>query len=154
MAQGRNNADLVSGGVLTGLGVFIVLEARRWDYLTPDGPGPGFFPMWYGIAMIALSLYVAIGALKKRAVEPDERLDWAGLTRALLAWAALTAAIALLNVLGFVIAFALLTFVVVSIMYGRSFAQGIAAGVVASLGFYLIFPFALNVALPVGVLGF
>ena len=47
--------DVVSGAVLAGLGVFIVLEARRWEYLAPDGPGPGFFPMWYGIALIALS---------------------------------------------------------------------------------------------------
>ena len=154
MAQSRNNGDIVSGAVLTGLGIFIVLEARRWDYLAPDGPGPGFFPMWYGVAMIALSVLVVIGALRERAGKPGERVDWAGVVRALVAWAALTASIALLKVLGFLLAFGLLTFFIVSVMYRRSLVYGLAAGAVSALGFYLVFPYALSVALPVGVLGF
>jgi putative tricarboxylic transport membrane protein len=154
MAQSRNNGDLVSGAVLTGLGVFIVLEARRWGYLAPDGPGPGFFPTWYGIAMIALSLAVIAGAVGKRAIEPGQRVHWGGVGRALLAWGALAASIALIKVLGFLVAFALLMFTVVSLMYGRSFVQGIVAGVLGALGFYLVFPLALNVELPTGVLGF
>ena len=52
--------DIVSGGVLAGLGVFIILEAKGWDYLGPDGPGPGFFPLWYGIALVALSLLLVV----------------------------------------------------------------------------------------------
>jgi putative tricarboxylic transport membrane protein len=154
MAQPRNNGDIVSGAVLTGLGIFIVLEARRWDYLGPDGPGPGFFPLWYGIAMIALSLVVVAGAVRNRAGEPGAAVAWASVSRALLTWAALTASIALLKVLGFLLAFALLTFFVVSIMYRRPLVQGLAASAVGTLGFYLVFPFALSVALPVGVLGF
>ena len=38
------NGDLVSGAVLAGLGVFIVVEARKWEYLAPDGPGPRVLP--------------------------------------------------------------------------------------------------------------
>ena len=154
MAQSRNNGDIVSGAVLTGLGIFIVLEARRWDYLAPDGPGPGFFPMWYGIAMIALSLLVIGAAVGKRAAATGKGVDWAGVVRALLAWGALALSIALLKVLGFLTAFALLMFAIVSLMYGRSLVQGVTAGVLGALGFYLVFPFALNVELPVGVLGF
>ena len=33
---------------------FIVTQARFWNYYTPDGPGPGFFPTWYGLLMIGL----------------------------------------------------------------------------------------------------
>ena len=154
MAQSRNNADFVSGAVLTGLGVFIVVEARRWDYLAPDGPGPGFFPMWYGIAMIALSLFVAAGALQKRLRVPGDAVDWRGVGRALFAWAALAVSIALIKVLGFLLAFALLVFVIVSMMYGRSVVHGVIAAVLGALGFYLVFPLALSVALPIGVLGF
>jgi hypothetical protein len=74
--------------------------------------------------------------------------------RALLAWAALTAAIGLLSVLGFVVSFALLTFFIISIMYRRPLGFGLAAGVVSAAAFYLVFPLALNVSLPVGLFGF
>ena len=59
--------DVLSGAVLAGLGVFILSQALEWTYLGPDGPGPGFFPTWYGLAMIALSL----GLVVKAAVKPD-----------------------------------------------------------------------------------
>ena len=48
--------DFWSGLALAGLGAYIIAEAAQWEYLGQDGPGPGFFPLWYGIAMVALSL--------------------------------------------------------------------------------------------------
>ena len=48
------NGEVISGALLVALGVYIFLQAHAWDYTTPDGPGPGFFPVWYGIAMVVL----------------------------------------------------------------------------------------------------
>jgi putative tricarboxylic transport membrane protein len=148
------NGDVVSGGVLAGLGVFIVIEASHWDYLAPDGPGPGFFPLWYGLALIALSFGLMIGALRRRAAAPAPRIAWGEIGRALAAWIALTASIALLKLVGFLVSFALLTFFIVSIMYRRPPGFGLAAGIASAAAFYLIFPLALNVELPVGLFGF
>jgi putative tricarboxylic transport membrane protein len=148
------NGDLVSGAVLAGLGVFVVFEARKWEYLTPDGPGPGFFPMWYGLALVVLSLAVAAAAVLKRGRDQGGAIAWSRVGRALAAWAVLTACIASLKVLGFLLSFGLLTFFIVWIMYRRSPAFAAASGVGAALAFYLIFPLALNVALPVGLFGF
>ena len=64
--------DVVSGAVLAGLGVFIILEARQWDYLGADGPGPGFFPLWYGVLMVALSLVLVVTSLAKRNTAPGK----------------------------------------------------------------------------------
>jgi putative tricarboxylic transport membrane protein len=150
----RNRGDLISSALLAGLGVFIIVEARRWDYMAPDGPGPGFFPMWYGIAMVALALGLLVASLRGRAGGSGERVNWREVGRALYAWAALTACLALLKVLGFMLSLALLTLFIVSVMYRRPLLHGIAAGVLTSAGFYLLFPLALNVELPVGVLGF
>ncbi|MGZ8153838.1 MAG: tripartite tricarboxylate transporter TctB family protein [Burkholderiales bacterium] len=149
----HKNGDVVSGAVLTGLGVFVVLESRRWDYMAPDGPGPGFFPTWYGLALIALSIALIASAVSKRAHEGGA-VRWNEVGRALVAWLALTACIAALKVLGFLLSFGLLTLFVVSFMYGRSLAFGIGSAAATSLGFYLVFPLALNVSLPVGVFGF
>ena len=52
----RSSPDFWSGLALAALGAYIVVQARGWDYLTEDGPGPGFFPLWYGIGILACSL--------------------------------------------------------------------------------------------------
>jgi putative tricarboxylic transport membrane protein len=146
--------DIVSGAALAGLGIFIIFEARRWEYLGPDGPGPGFFPLWYGIALVALSVLLVGMSLAQRAREPGGAVNWREVGRALAAWAGLAACVGLLKVLGFLLAFGFFTFFLVAVMYRRTFATAAAVSLGMALGFYLLFPVALNVALPVGLLGF
>ncbi|MEK6592295.1 MAG: tripartite tricarboxylate transporter TctB family protein [Pseudomonadota bacterium] len=144
--------DVISGAVLTGLGVFIVSEARGWDYFTVDGPGPGFFPMWYGIAMIAMSLVLVVSGLRQAA--GPERVNWREVGNALMTWAAFSVCVALLKVLGFLLAFGLLTLFVVAVMYRRPLPVAFAVAAANVAGFYILFPLALNLELPVGIFGF
>ncbi len=65
MSAFLRRADFWSGLALVALGAYIVREAWSWDYMGDDGPGPGFFPMWYGGAMIVLSLLLVAGAVLK-----------------------------------------------------------------------------------------
>jgi putative tricarboxylic transport membrane protein len=137
----HRSPDFWSGLALAALGGYIVNEARGWDYVGPDGPGPGFFPMWYGIAILALSAVLAFSG-------KGEPVDWRGTARALAAWAAFASAVALLKLVGFAVSFAALTFFIVAVMYRRkpALAALVAAAVVG--GFYLVFPLALGVPLP------
>jgi putative tricarboxylic transport membrane protein len=144
----------VSGAILAGLGIYIVNEARGWEYLGPDGPGPGFFPLWYGITIIVLSLVLVGRNLMARASEPAAATNWREVGRALAAWAGLAACVGLLKVLGFLLAFALFSFFLVAVMYRRPLVPSAAIALGMALGFYLVFPVALNVSLPVGRLGF
>jgi putative tricarboxylic transport membrane protein len=146
--------DIVSGAVLAGLGVYIITEARRWEYVGPDGPGPGFFPLWYGIALVALSALLVATSVARRASEPGGPVNWREVGRAFAAWAGLAACVGLLKVLGFLLAFGLFTFFLVAVMYRRSLGTAAAVSIGMALSFYLLFPVALNVELPVGWLGF
>ena len=139
----RPGADFWSGFALAGLGAYIVFEASRWEYFGSDGPGAGFFPLWYGIAMLALSL-ILMGSSFKR----QERTNWSGAGRAFAAWGALVAAIAALKFAGFLICFAALTFFVAAVMYRRPVGVAAGAALAAAAGFYVIFPLALGVKLP------
>lgn len=145
--------DVVSGAVLAGLGVFIISEARQWNYTGPEGPGPGFFPLWYGIAMVILSLgMVVVAAIRPAAA--GAKTDWRGIGRALLVWAVFAACTALLKVLGLLTVLALMTLFIVGVMYGKPLKIACAAAAGTTVGFYLVFSLALNVGLPVGPLGF
>ena len=134
--------DFWSGLALAALGGYIVAAARGWDYLTPDGPGPGFFPVWYGVAILALSLVLVFTS------DSGHVADWRGAGRALATWAAFAASLALMKAVGFAISFAVLTFFIVAVMYRRPplVAAITAAAIVGA--FYVIFPLALGVALP------
>jgi putative tricarboxylic transport membrane protein len=144
--------DVVSGAVLAALGIYIVSEAWRWDYSTAEGPGPGFFPLWYGIAMVVLSLILMVRS--GLSATAGKAVDWAGVGRALIVWMAFAVCVALMKPLGFLIALALLTLFVVAVMYGQSLKVALAVAVGNAVGFYLIFGLALQLDLPAGPLGF
>jgi putative tricarboxylic transport membrane protein len=137
------SADFWSGLVLGGLGAYIIVTASRWEYLGQDGPGPGFFPLWYGIAMSALSLVLVFSSLKSQT-----RIDWSDAPRALAAWGAFALMCAAFKLIGFLPAFALLTFFLVAVMYRRPLKVAAAVSTALTAGFYLLFPLALGVKLP------
>ncbi len=145
---------MVSGAVLAALGIFIINEARQWTYSSAEGPGPGFFPLWYGIAMVVLSLLLVAGSVLRPALDQGQPADWRGVSRAMTVWGAFAASIALLKFLGFLLSLALLTLFVVAVMYGKPLRIALAVAACNAFGFYLLFFLALNLSLPVGVLGF
>ena len=153
--MGRNilkDGDVISGAVLAALGVYVVTQSLAWDYYTADGPGPGFFPFWYGVAMAALSLILIGSAVRRRRTE--DAIDWSAASRALATWLAFALSVALMGWLGFLISFALLTFFIVAVIFRRSLVTAGVTAVVTALAFHLTFPVTLSVALPTGVFGF
>jgi putative tricarboxylic transport membrane protein len=112
MPRKFGTADFTSGLALAALATYIILQARQWEYLGPDGPGPGFFPLWYGIAMAALSGVLVVSSMWRE--KDTGRVKWQKIGRALAVWLAAASAAA----------------------------------------FHVLFPLALGVPLPAGVLGF
>jgi putative tricarboxylic transport membrane protein len=138
-------ADFWSGLALGGLGAYIIAQAWGWEYLGPDGPGPGFFPLWYGIAMVALSLGLVLSSVSGK---QTEGISWHGAGRALAAWLAFAVAVAALKLAGFLVCFAGLTFFIVVVMYRRPLKVAAAVAIAAAAAFYVVFPLALGVQLP------
>ena len=146
------NGDVLSGAVLTALGTYIFLQSRAYDYYSADGPGPGFFPTWYGVAMVALSFALIVSRIRK--ADPADGTKWRTAWRALSTWLAFALSVVLMGPLGFLVSFALLTFFLVMVVFGRPALKAGMTAVLAALGFYVIFPLILSVPLPTGVFGF
>ena len=143
--------DFWSGLVLAALGTYILAEARRWIYLGEEGPGPGFFPIWYGAAMVVLSLALVLGTVLRSTQAPAVRADASKrreLGRAMTCWLAFVACIALLNVIGFVPAFALLTWFIVAVMFRQPQRIALPLAIGGAVGFYVVFAWALELPLP------
>ncbi|MBX9777723.1 MAG: tripartite tricarboxylate transporter TctB family protein [Xanthobacteraceae bacterium] len=152
------NGDVLSAAVLVALGVYIATEAGNWVYYSDDGPGPAFFPVWYGIAMVVLSLVLLVTTVVRLRQGGEqaaaEAPDWEGIRRALITWAAFAVCALLMKWLGFMIAFAMLAFFIITYVFRQPPVMAGVAAVATALGFYLVFPLALSVALPTGVFGF
>src|SRR5258706_15962297 len=100
----RKSGDLWSGAALAALGLYIVFQAGQWECLSSDGPGAGFFPLWYGLAILGLSLLLMVSHFRQKP-ERGNAIDWARLGRAFSTWFALAVSVALFKPLGFVISF-------------------------------------------------
>ena len=144
--------DLVSGLVLAAVGAFVVVQALGWDYMTPDGPGAGFFPRWYGIAMVALSLGLVVRSLRNRASDAAPSTP-GGHGRALACWVALVACILLSKPIGFFPSFTLLCWSVGTFLFAQRQRTAIPLALVTTAAFWLVFDVALGVALPRGPWG-
>jgi len=84
----RKSGDLWSGVALAALGLYIIFQARQWEYLSSDGPGAGFFPLWYGLAILGLSLLLVVSHFRQRPGRGNA-IDWTRLGRAFSTWFAL-----------------------------------------------------------------
>jgi len=153
MAFLARSGDFWSGLALAALGTWIVSEARGWTYSGEEGPGAGFFPLWYGGIMIALSLALVAGTVvKRKSARVPEAFRWNDLGRALAAWAAFVACIALMKVVGFAVAFALLTWFIIAVMARRPQRVALPIAIGGAVLFYALFQLALEVPLPKGML--
>lgn len=142
--------DFYSGLSLAALGAYIVMQATRWTYMGEDGPGAGFFPIWYGAAMMVLSLAVVAGAALKSSAAPETQ--WSDVRRAMLCWTAFTISVALLKIVGFAVAFALLTWFIVAWMYRQPQRTALLLAIGSALLFHGLFVWLLDIPLPPGYL--
>lgn len=150
-----DRSELVAAGLLVALGAFVAGQAWDWPYMTKDGPGPGFFPLWIGVLLAALSiLLVALQFRDVAAGNAPEKTHWSGTGRVLVGWLAVMAAAALLKPAGFVVSYVLLTAFLILVVFRQRWTAAAAVSLGSAAAFWLLFVKLLNVRLPAGPWGF
>ena len=151
----RNGGDLVAGISIATFGLYVTVSSSRLEYVSEYGPGPGFLPVWLGIGLVILAVYLVVRNLVRGAAEPGKKTEsWMTVARVLSGWLALMLAIFLLPWIGFSVILALLTVFLIVVLERRSLWTAVSVGFGLALGFYVIFVFALGVSLPVNPWGF
>jgi len=151
----RSTKDLASGIALATFGVYITLAAARLNYMSEEGPGPGFLPLWLGIAVCVLAACLLItNQLRRPWSQRTSPRASASEKRAIGGWLALMIAIALFPLIGFTMSLVLLTIFLIAVMERRSRYVAVLIALVLGVGFHLIFVTALGLSLPQSPLGF
>jgi putative tricarboxylic transport membrane protein len=147
-----NKGEVVAGLCLGAFGIYVISVARKLAYVSEFGPGPGFFPLWLGIGMVAFAacLVFARRGSEKRASGALGKT----VVRALTGWLALMATLALLGRIGFVLSFVALAVFLVVVLDRRPALLAFAVAIGLAAVFQLIFVAALDVSLPTGPWGF
>jgi len=150
-----DKSELAGALLLMAFGAFVTVEAWNWPYLTKDGPGPGFFPLWIGIAMAGLSgALVVLQLADIKRGRPVHRTSWKGAGPVLAGCLALIVAVALLKPAGFLASYVLLTIFLVRAVFRQSWTAALTVSLASAAGFWILFVKLLRVQLPVGPWGF
>lgn len=148
--------DVVSSIVWAGLGGLFVFGALQQGLMRKGVPGPGFLPLLSGLALIFVSLFVLIPALRQR--EKGKSSDFftgSGSLRKLgLALISLLAFGIALYHLGYLVTTFLFIFFMARLIERKRWSTTSLLALMTAVVSYLLFVKLLEVQLPAGPLGF
>ncbi len=150
------NRDLVSSIVWMAFGSLFVVGALQQGLMLKGVPGPGFLPFLTGLALVIVSLFVVIPALRRKEKEVGSAFfpEPGSLKKLVTAVAALLAFGIALEYVGYVITTFLFMFFVSRIMDAKRWWVTTLLALSTAVLSYLLFVVLLDVQLPAGPLGF
>jgi putative tricarboxylic transport membrane protein len=150
------NRDLVSSIIWMALGGLFVVGALQQGLIRRGVPGPGFLPFIFGLALIFISLFVLIPALKQKEKDTGAGLfpERGSFRQLLLAVIALFAFGFAMEYLGYLLTTFFFMFFVARLMEPKGWGTTTLLALSTAVGSYLLFVVLLEVQLPRGLLSF
>lgn len=143
--------NIMFGCAFSILGIYVVNQASKWTIYGHDGPDAGFFPIIYGLIMLAVALPLTFNSIRARrsaaikAVAPPEQ---GGTMAAAATWGALAASVPLIWALGFVVGFGLVLFFIIMVVFERPVLNAAIIAIVIALALHFTFTDLLLSPLP------
>lgn len=142
--------DRISSLVFFLIGVLMIRESQMLPYMVGHTPGPGFFPLWLGIALVVLS---AVLFITTRSAEMPFLENRFGFRKTVFLVALLAAYVFSLSYLGLLLALGAFLAILLRVIEGKGWRTSVSIAVLTSVGCYLLFEVSLKVPLPSGILG-
>lgn len=158
-------AETIGALCVTLLGITTIALARQLPYEAEYGPGPGFLPLWLGVTLVVLSVFLVRNALQERAsaAPADAEADhsqgfWQFAPGAFAPWliffVSTLAVSLLLERLGFGLSIGLFMLVTMRWVARQSWLPTIILALATPILLYLAFVRILMVPLPLAPPGF
>jgi len=144
--------DIASAAVMLVLAALVVAGTPELDFWDEVGPGSRFMPVWVAGVTAVLSLLLMLEA-RRRAGDPVDWPDRAGLRRVASTFAGIIAFVLAAPWLGFVVTTALFVVALLLIVERRPLLPSLVSGLVTAALIHAIFIAWLSIALPKGILG-
>ena len=146
------HANILAGVAVLILGIATTVVAwTTLPYGGDFGPGPGFLPLWLGIALTVCSLPVIITDLRNK--DRTEKLFQPETLKCLKVLILIVTVFLVLPVLGFSSGLALITAGGMRIMGRRSWVSCAVTVIATAVGIHYLFGQWLSIPLPKGMIG-
>ncbi len=141
----KRKGDFLIAGIFFFVGMFALIESFRMPPGFYNTPGPGFYPKMLGFLVCGVSMFLGLSSLSRK--RDDERV----LVGHSDIWSVIAGLIflgALLERIGFILAFTLFLAFLFKKLSALSLVKCILWASAASLGAYLFFGILLDLRLP------
>ena len=146
------HANILAGVAVLLLGIATTVVAwTTLPYRGDFGPGPGFLPLWLGIALTLCSLPVIVSDLRNK--DRSEKLFQPETLKCLKVLILIVTVFLVLPVLGFSAGLALITAGGMRIMGRRSWVSCAVTVIGTAVGIHYLFGQWLSIPLPKGMIG-
>ncbi len=144
-------ADFIGAIVVFLLGLGILLHSLQLPYMSEFGPGPGFLPLWLGIALLCSSIAIIFKILRKRGL--SKRFFEARTREGAKVLIIIIVSFLFFPLLGFSIALALFAGVTMRATGRHSWSVCGLTALGIAIGIHFVFGQWLHIPLPTGIVG-
>lgn len=137
-------ANVVSGAVVTALGVAGVVGSLGLGLGSAERPAAGTWPLIVSAAMAVLGVVLVVTARDAGAAERFTRTSW----RVVLGLASMIGLVVVIGTIGFEIPSALLAFFWLKVLGEEGWRTSVVGSLAMVVAFYLIFVLALGTSIP------
>lgn len=147
-----NRGDRITGIVTLLLSVYMIISAVGMNYWHDTTPGPGFMPLWTGIAIGLTSIYLIAKTFIKPSTEesPFKKEEVRSMGVIL---GGVVGAVLVSYVFGFMIALCLMIGFMMRFLGTTRWRTICLVSVISTLALYLVFVAALGVPMPDSLIG-
>lgn len=147
-----NRAERITSVVTFLLAVYLIIGAFNMNYWHGSAPGPGFMPVWTGIAIGITSIYIFIKTFVKpnTAKSPFKKEELRGMAVIL---GGVVGAVLITFVFGLMIAILIMIGFMMRFLGTKRWKTIILVSVISTLLLYLTFSVALSVPMPDSLIG-
>lgn len=145
----RKPGDVAGALVLLAISVYVIIGGIKLQIGKASEPQPGFFPFWGGVVLAVLSAILLYQAWSGRS---KGGAPFGVIWRPVIMVIGLSAYVAGLNTVGYLIATLVLSIVLLRILGTKKWWILAFASLCIASGSYLLFDRLLNVTLPAGIL--
>lgn len=148
-----HRADQISALIWMFIGVVVILQSRKLDYMAEYGPGPGFLPFWLGVGTFIIGLLLLFNAtILSNKTEVIKLPTQNAAYRLLIVISAIFAFALLVEKIGFLICIGLLFFFILFFVERKGWKFSLMMTFASPIVIWVIFDLALDLRLPRGLL--
>ena len=148
-------ADIIAGLLGLSLSFYIIIQSGKFPEDNVLLLGPSFFPRILAVLMLVMSTTLIITALLGKSARTAEKLDIRdpGIQRSIITLVVTVIYLLLLKHIGFIINTIVYLMFLMYLLKLRNYLKMVLVSVGVTIAVYYVFRVALNITLPLGILG-